>query len=121
MRTSTGNGAALAARALGIIEPGFDERRFPRPNENELLDDVERLQRRVAHFQGRGGRRDVRYVRRRLGHRPAALTFFAGRPPLRPFSREAVDFAALRADPPRLPISLIQRLFPKTPTISPRM
>ncbi len=47
----------------------------------------------------------------RLLHQAA----FRGRPPFRPFLRAAARFAADRTAPPRRPISLIQRLLPKTP------
>ena len=39
------------------------------------------------------------------------------RPPLRPLLRDEARFASVRAEPPSLPISLIQRRFPNTPSI----
>ncbi len=48
-----------------------------------------------------------------------AAVVFRGRPPLRPFLRDAARFASVRAAPPVAPIAAIHLRVPNTPSIKP--
>ena len=54
----------------------------------------------------------------RLKDQAAAFALCLGRPPRLPFSREALVLAAVRREPPSLPIRCIQRREPKVPSMS---
>ena len=111
-----------------MLHAGSSAEQLPRPRKpcfeerlsacvRQARDSVTEPERPVGCAQHiKGHRNDTGLAIIVIGH---AALILRGRPPFRPFFCAARCFALLLTAPPRFPISLIQRLVPRTPSTRP--